>query len=296
MKHLFIVNPVAGKGKALAYMEAIKPLLEGKVQYKIEITKGQGHATELVRRYTSEADYIVYAVGGDGTINEVVNGMVGSKSALAIVPAGSGNDFIRTIYPKYPQEELLYRLLRGTVEQVDLVKVNDRYFLNIASVGIDAEVAYNVASFKKIKYIKGELAYILSILKTLWGYKSNQLKVALDGKEKCDKKILLLAVANGKYYGGGIQIAPSANVKDAKAHVYMVKELKLGRILRIIPKLFKAQHESEIDVEIYEANQVQIESKEAFRVNIDGEIIEAKMIQMQVLPEALQVIIPIECQ
>lgn len=292
MKHLFIVNPVAGKGKALAYMEAIKPLLEGKINYRIEITRGKGHATEIVKRYTSKENYIVYAVGGDGTINEVVNGMVGTGSALAIVPAGSGNDFIRTIYPKYDHEELLYRLLKGKTENVDLVKINNKYFLNIASVGLDAEVVYNATMFKKIKYIKGDLAYVMSIFKTLWRHKSNQLQVKLDGKIACDKKVLLIAVANGKYYGGGIPIAPSAVVNDAKAHIYMVKELKLRKILGLIPKLFKAKHESEPDVEVYKASQIHIRSHECFKVNIDGEILETNEVAMEVIPEGLQVIIP----
>lgn len=292
MKHVFIVNPVAGKGKALAYMEEIKPLLEGKVNYRIEMTQGKGHATVLAKAYTSQEDCIIYAVGGDGTINEVVNGMVGSGSKLAIVPAGSGNDFIRTIYPKCSHEELIYKLLRGRQETVDLVKLNNLYFLNIASVGIDAEVAYNASAFKKMKYIKGEFAYIASLVKTLFSYKVNDLKVRIDGHEACEKKVLLLAVANGKYYGGGIPIAPSAVVNDAKVNVYIVGELKFGRILRLIPRLFKAQHERAKDVTIYQATQIHIESKASFKLNIDGEIIQTTQVDMEVIPQGLQVIVP----
>ncbi|MGL5676680.1 MAG: diacylglycerol/lipid kinase family protein [Cellulosilyticaceae bacterium] len=292
MKHLFIVNPVAGKGKALVYMEAIKPLLEGKVDYRIEMTKGRGHATELVKAYTSKDDYIVYAVGGDGTINEVVNGMIGTSSALAIVPAGSGNDFIRTIYPKCNYEELLYKLLKGKRESVDLVRMNDKYFLNIASIGIDAEVVYNATAFKKLKYIKGDLAYVMSIFKTLWFYKTSRLKIALDGQETCDTHILLLAIANGKYYGGGIQIAPSAQVDDAKAHIYMVEQLKLRKILGLIPKLFKAKHEGATEVKVYKAQHVHVKSNDVFKLNMDGEIIETTEVEMEVLPEALQIIVP----
>ena len=292
MKHLFIVNPVAGKGRGIAYMETIKPLLEGKVDYSIEITNKRGEATEIVKKYTAKERCIVYAVGGDGTINEVVNGLIGTNSCLAIIPAGSGNDFIRTVYPKTINEDFVQKLLEGKKEAIDLIKVNDRYFLNIASVGIDAEVAYHATTFKKVKYMRGNLIYIMSILKTLWSHKSNQLKIELDGEINFDKKILLLAVANGKYYGGGIPIAPSASVNDAWAHVYMVKELKLRRILQLIPKLFKAKHEKESDVEVYKAHQIHIQSNEKFRVNIDGEIIETNEVEMEVVPKALEVIIP----
>lgn len=292
MKHLFVVNPAAGKGKGTEYIHQIKAIFEGKEDYYIEVTEKKGQATEIVRNYTSKEDYIVYAIGGDGTINEVVNGMAGSRSRLAIIPAGSGNDFIRTIYPRYDKEELLHKLLNGKTENIDLVKVNEKYFLNIVSVGIDAEVAFNVEAFKRMRYIKGNVAYLLSIFKTLFGYKCTKLRVMLDGKETCDKKVLLLAVANGKFYGGGIPIAPHADVNDAMADVCLVKELKLGKILTIIPKLFKARHEEVREVEVYRAGQIEIESDEAFRVNIDGEIFETSKVNMQVMPQAIQVVVP----
>ena len=292
MKHLFIVNPAAGKGKGMQYITEIKSLLEGKADYCIKITEKKGQATEIVKQYTSKDDYIVYAIGGDGTINEVVNGMVGSGSSLAIIPAGSGNDFIKTIYPKYNKGELLHKLLNGRTECIDLVKINEKYFLNIVSVGVDAEVAFNAIAFKKMKYIKGEAAYLMSIFKTLCSYKSTQFKVILDGKQTCDKKILLLAVANGRFYGGGIPIAPHAKVNDAKADICLVKELKFGKILTIIPKLFKAKHEEAEEVEVYRANQIEIESAELFRVNIDGEIVTANKVNMQVMPQAIQIVIP----
>lgn len=292
MKHLFIVNPVAGKGKGSAYIETIKAIMAGRTDYSIEITKEKGHATQIARDYTSKEDYIVYAIGGDGTINEVVNGMVGSKSTLAIIPAGSGNDFIRTIYPRYEQKTLIHKLLEGKVIPVDLMKINQKYFLNIASVGIDAEVAFHAEGFKKMKFIKGELAYIISIFTTLFTYKSHRLKVILDGEEACNHRVLLLAVANGRFYGGGIQIAPSAKINDAKVDICMVKELKLLKIFPLIPKLFKARHEESVDVEVYRAQQVEIESEDSFRVNIDGEIVQANKVTMQVMANALQVVVP----
>lgn len=292
MKHLFIINPAAGKGKGTIFVEHIKRLMDGRAEYYIEITKRKGEATEIVRKYTHEDDYIIYAVGGDGTINEVVNGMVGSESILAIIPAGSGNDFIRTIYPHHKQEELLYKLLNGRRECIDVFKINEKYFLNIASVGLDAEIVFNAGLFKNKSYIKSDAAYIISIFKTLFGYKSRKFRVSLDGKETCHNKILLLAVANGRFYGGGIPIAPKAKVDDAKADICLVKDLKLRKIFSIIPKLFKARHDEAEEVEFYRASQIKIESAEKFRVNIDGEIAEADKINIEVMPQAIQVIVP----
>ncbi|MGL4344034.1 MAG: diacylglycerol/lipid kinase family protein [Cellulosilyticaceae bacterium] len=292
MKHLFIVNPVAGKGKGMAYIEEIKPLLEGRLDYHIEVTKGEGDATEIARAYTQKETCIVYAVGGDGTINEVVNGMVGTQSALAIVPTGSGNDFIRTIYPNCAKEELLYKLLKGRIETIDLVRINHKYFLNIASVGIDAEVVFNATEFKKMKYIKGDMAYIISIFKTLLKHKSVQLKIKIDGEFACDQKILLATVANGKFYGGGIQIAPEALVNDAKVDIYLVEDLKFLKILSVLPKLFRAKHHEIKEVKMYRAAEVAIESEQLFKLNIDGEITTTNQVEMQVMPQAIQVVVP----
>lgn len=292
MKHLFIINPVAGKGKGIEFIKEIETLLEGKADYHIEITKQRGDATQIARRYTSEGEYIVYAVGGDGTINEVVNGMAGSSSALAIVPTGSGNDFIRTLYPKCAKEDLLHKLLEGQRECIDLVKADEKYFLNIASVGIDAEIVFNAEPIKKIKYIKEDMAYIISIFKTLFKHKSKQFKVMLDGKENCHKKILLLAVANGRFYGGGIPIAPHAQLDDAKIDICLVRDLKLGKILTIIPKLFKARHEEDKAIEVYKVKKIEIESDEIFRLNIDGEILQTNKVKMEIIPQAIQIVVP----
>lgn len=293
MKHLFIINPVAGNGRTLEYVEKIKTLLGNKEDYIIEITQREGHATELAKQYTSKQDYRVYAVGGDGTVNEVLNGMAETKSSLAIIPAGSGNDFARTIYPsKYDEKELLSRLLTAESRLVDLSKVEDKYFLNIASVGLDAEVASNANQIKKCRFIKGEFAYILGIFKTLASFKINPLKVVIDKKIVLNKRILLMAVANGKYYGGGIKIAPKANVKDGQFDIYLVNDMGLIRILNVLPKLFKGTHEEVKEVEVYKAQQVKIWSKDPITVNIDGEIRKMGNIHMQIIPKAISIVMP----
>ncbi|WP_187119280.1 diacylglycerol/lipid kinase family protein, partial [Clostridium polynesiense] len=120
MKHLFIINPEAGKGKALGYIEIIHRVFENiKEPYFIEITKYPGHATEIVQKYSLKGEYRVYSIGGDGTLNEVLNGVVGTKSTLAIVPAGSGNDFIKNI-TSTKDEDLLYRTVTGEEKYIDL--------------------------------------------------------------------------------------------------------------------------------------------------------------------------------
>ncbi len=293
MKALFVVNPVAGKGKSLELIKSFEPIIKERIPYKIEFTKKKGEATEIVRRYTSQEDYVVFAVGGDGTINEVVNGMVGTNSSLAIVPTGSGNDFIRSIYDQYTLEELLVALIEGTDKQIDLIQIDEKYFLNIASVGLDAEVVYNASNYKKMKFIKGDMAYIISLIKTVLGPKGTYAKVLIDGKQMCDESILLLAVANGSFYGGGIHMVPSAKVNDGLADVCLIRETRLRKLLKLVPRLLKARHTEAKEVEVYHAKEISIEARDGCKVNIDGEVISAHKINMRMVPEGIKIRLPL---
>ena len=296
MKALFIINPVAGKGKSEQIIRSFEPIIEGKMPYIIETTKAKGEAAEIVKHYTSQEDYLVFAVGGDGTVNEVVNGMAGTNSSLAILPTGSGNDFVRSIYGKYTIEELLIDLLEGKDEAIDLVKIGKRYFLNISSVGLDAEVVYNANQYKKIKFIKKDMAYVFSLFKTIFGPKGTQAKVIMDGKEICDEPILLLAVANGAFYGGGIPMVPTAKINDQLLEVCLVRETRLRKIIKVLPKVFKAEHINTPEVELYKAKEIEIEAKDGCKLNIDGEIVKAHKIKMNIVPQGIKMRIPAKNQ
>ncbi|MDT8717410.1 diacylglycerol kinase family lipid kinase [Clostridium sp. 19966] len=292
MKYLFIVNPKAGKGRGLQYIENIKHIIDNKIDYRIEVTNKSGHATEIARKYSHDEEYIICSVGGDGTLNEVVNGMAGGKSTLAIIPTGSGNDFVRTIYPKYILKDLFSKVICGDTKLVDLIKINEKYFLNIASVGLDADVAYNAIKFKKNKFISGSMAYMLSVFKTLLNKRGTWVKLNIDGTQYDYKKLLLIAISNGKSYGGGIHITPQAEVDDGFADICMIENLRLLRIFRMMPKLFRAQHLQVKEVKMYKAQEIEIEGRSEFKVNVDGEIVSASNIKIQVIPKALKIIIP----
>lgn len=294
MKSLFIVNPTAGKKKGLEFIKAFESEIADKTDYIIEVTKEKGQATKIARRYSSEDDYIIYAVGGDGTVNEVVNGMAGSGSILAIIPTGSGNDMVRSIYPSYSNEELLRRLLIGSVKKIDLYKTDESYYLNIASVGLDADIVFNADKYKKKSYIKGEFTYLISLFKSLLGKKGVRAKVLFDGQEVYDKDFLLLTVSNGRFYGGGIPITPHAELDDGVPDVCFIKETKLRKLLPVLPKVFKQTHEETDVVEVYHPQKVEIIGEKAFRVNVDGEVWETKHIIMEVIPNSFQILVPFD--
>ena len=292
MKSLFIINPAAGKKKGLEFIKAFEEEIKGKTEYVIEVTQGKGEATAIARKYSQQDDYIIYAVGGDGTVNEVVNGMAGSNSVLAILPTGSGNDMVRSLYPSCSNEELLRKLLEGTIKPIDLYKVEDKYFLNIASVGLDADIVFNADKYKQKAYIKGELAYLISLFKTLLGPKGVEAQVYFDDQKVYDGRFLLLTVSNGKYYGGGIPITPHAIIDDGLPDVCFIKETRLSKLMPVLPKVFRSAHEEADIVEVYHPKKVELVGGQNFRANIDGEIWETDHISMQVLPQGIKVLVP----
>lgn len=292
MKHLFIINPKAGKGKALEIISEIKKIFkEIEEEFIIEITERPGHATELVKNYVKEENYRVYAVGGDGTLNEVLNGMVSSHSCLGVIPTGSGNDFVKSICKKTMSQDILKNTILGETKLIDLAKINDRYFINISSVGIDAEVTDNARKLKKFPFISGGMAYMLSFFNTIFSYKCRDIELKIDDREIASQ-ITLLALANGKYYGGGMKVAPYADIQDGVLDICVVDKLSRTRMVALFPKLIKGEHTEEEEVSFYKGKNVTLKANEEIAVNIDGEIIKSQKINFNIIPQSIKVIIP----
>jgi YegS/Rv2252/BmrU family lipid kinase len=291
MRHLFVVNPKAGKGKGLKYVGWIHKYFQGSGDtYHVEFTKGPGDATEIVKRYVGTGDYRVYSIGGDGTLNEVLNGIVNSSSSLSVIAAGSGNDFFRNI-DEASGESLLYRTIAGTEKLVDIGKVNGRFFINVASAGIDAEVAYNADRFKSLPLFKGMASYAAGVFYTVFKYKSVSSVVKV-GTSSSNKETLLFAVANGKYYGGGMKIAPFADISDGYLDIYHVDRINPFRIMLLFPKLIKGSHGAIKEVSYFRSTAVVISSDREFLLNIDGEISKVSEASFEIVPKGLKLVVP----
>jgi len=292
MKHLFIINPIAGKGKTSSIIPKIEKIFENRNdEYVIEVTKYEGHATEIVRDYTSKDRYRVYSAGGDGTLNEVLNGIVDSNSSLAVIPSGTGNDFIKSVCEDYQSEDILIRTIDGQEEAVDLARVNGRYFINIASVGFDAEVVYNTIKFKKLPGVKGKFAYTLGILHTLFTYRSKNLYIDIDGS-KINVKATLLAVANGKCYGGGMLVAPKARINDGEFDICLVRHLSKLKIARLFPLLIRGEHDTMDVVTMLKGKKVKVVSEKEIAFNVDGEVGKVKEVEFEIIPNKIEVVMP----
>lgn len=291
---MFIVNPVAGKGKALRFTSEIESRFEGFGHtYEISVTKAPGHAKEIAREAASRHDRIrLYSVGGDGTLNEVVNGIAGSGTELGIIPCGSGNDAARSLYTVLDPVELIKVLPVSGSVPVDLGRLNDKLFINIASTGFDADVVLNRNYFKGFPLISGPASYILGVLAALIKCKKYKLKVTLDDKEPIEKELLLSIFANGSYYGGGMKAAPSAKIDDGILNFYLVDSCNRLKVLRFFPRFRKGLHETMKEVTHIQGTKAIIESHAPFPVNIDGEVNLETRVSVEILPRSISIIVP----
>lgn len=293
MKHIFIINPVAGKGKSIEFKEKIEDIFKDlDLKYEIVITEKSGYATRKVKELTSKEKCRVYSIGGDGTLNEVLNGMIGSDSSLAVIPAGSGNDFARTLYGDISCDNILQKLIYGKEKTIDVAKLNERYYLNISSVGFDANVVNNARKYKKYRLISGPMAYAIGLINSLITFKSMKLIFEVDGKE-IDTEMYLIAVANGKCYGGGISIAPNAEIEDGFLDVYAIRRPKVHRLIRFLPKVIKGKDIRDIDEVTYiKCKKIRVKAKDEITTNIDGEIAFLNDMTFEIIPKAINIIVP----
>lgn len=292
MKHIFIINPAAGKGRSLELIPFIQKCFEDKPEHCIiRVTEYPGHATEIAREYCSVEICRVYSVGGDGTVNEIVNGMAGSDSSLGVIPTGSGNDFLRSIQPEYEIKEMIRQIIAAEDKYIDLARVNDKYFINISSIGFDAQVVFNAKKFKRIPLIPGRLAYLFSILYTVFQKRVYNITMDIDGKRQ-NRTILLAAVANGRYYGGGMLPAPEAQLNDGLLDVCLVEQVSRVKILSFFPKYINGTHGEMREVSFHRGRKITVESDKNICLNIDGEIFIEKIIEFEIIKDGIRIIFP----
>ena len=291
MEHVFIINPVAGHGKALKFIHQIRNFFTGKnIKYIIKLTKYAGHATEIAKKYAALGANRIYSVGGDGTLNETVNGIIGSNSSLGILPGGTGNDFLKSITDN--KDDILNRTILGPTHKIDVGKVNDRYFLNISSVGFDAQVAYTTNRIKKFPLMNGSFAYIAGVFLTLLKNKDYLLDLTIDDKNFTNATILI-TVSNGIYYGGGMKPSPNALIDDGFFDVCLINKKNTFQIIKFLPKFIKGEHNNIGGVSFYRCKTLKIKNDYPVPLNIDGEVSLSTNSSFEIIPKGINIIIPV---
>jgi|SRR5581483_3806078 len=291
---LIILNPAANRGD-MAHHRSVVRNRSAQEQADYRETVKQGDARAWAMQAAAEGRPII-VVGGDGTVNEVVNGMLssGRRVPLGIVPAGSGNDFACYAL-KLPRDPVaaLERAFNGRLVDVDAGTINGTYFVATFSIGLDADIAATTNWMRKIPLMHGgQLYYTSALWQLLFGYQHCPwLKLCLDGQydQEVERRYVLMATTNGPTYGAGFRINPAADYSDGLLDICTIDYAPLLRSLKLLPVVKKGEHAGLPEVTFYRAKVIHIECKQTTNIQIDGEVIRAANLDAKVLPAALQV-------
>lgn len=290
-----ILNPASNRGNMGHFRRLVRKRLAHTPGEYVE-TSRRGEAREVARKAAEDGRSVVM-VGGDGTVNEVVNGLLSAsrKVPLGIIPAGSGNDFAcQTLHLPRDPAEAIEHAFTGAVKSVDAGIANDRYFANSFSVGLDADIAAAAEGMKHLPFMSGLLLYYSSTLRQLFfGYgRCPWMTFTLDGQPIGGEQLqryVLLAITNGPTYGGGFRINPQADNTDGRFDVCAIRYAPLGRALRLLPVVQKGQHAGQKEVTFLHGQTLHIECPSGVNAQMDGETMHATVYDVRLLPEALLV-------
>jgi diacylglycerol kinase (ATP) len=292
MIYYFVVNKISGNGKGLKVWKKVEKLLQEKqVNYQVRFTERPKHAVEIVKEFSSEACHAVVAVGGDGTIHDVANGLIHSNIPLGIIPAGSGNDLARALDIPMDYKRALERILRGKKRKMDVGKIDEEYCMTVTGIGFDGKVAEinNIAKYKDLLNLVrlGDLSYGLSVLHALFQYRPVRIQLKIDGEVQSFSNVWFIAIANTPNYGGGIKICPDACYDDGLFDICIVHSVTKWELLHTFPKAYKGKHVSHPSVTMIKGKQVEIIAEPPIIVQSDGEILTKTPVNVTIQKEAL---------
>jgi YegS/Rv2252/BmrU family lipid kinase len=288
-RHLLLVNPSSGSGRAAKLLpEAESELREHDAAFRTVLTRSLAHGIEEALA-AAEAGEVPVVMSGDGLIGAIGGALAGSKTPLGVIPGGRGNDFARAVGIPTEIPEAVANLLGGHEREIDVGEANGERFLCIASTGFDSD-CNRLAN--ETKLVRGNLVYAYSALRTLASWKPADFVVTIDG-ERHEHRGYSVAIANSKAFGGGMLVAPDAELDDGLYDVVLTgEESKLG-FVRNLPKVFKGTHVSQDEVIVARAREVRIEADRPFAVYADGDHLADLPATVRLLPRALRVVAPL---
>lgn len=299
----FIVNPASANGSTGRLWEKLAGVIERDLpEFEVAFTEAANHASELTREALRDGFEMVVSVGGDGTINEVVNGFFESGAAinpeavLGVVSRGTGSDFIKTL--GIPKEiERVSGVLRGrNVRKCDVGRFTcmgddggqiERYFINIADFGIGGETVERVN--RTTKAFGGFISFLYGVLTTLFTYQSKFVKIKIDEQYECEKLINNVVIANGQFFGGGMWIAPRAKVDDGLFDILVIEHMSLFESLANIPDIYRGRHMDHPKVEWLRGAHVVADSPDRVLLDVEGEQIGRLPAKFDIIPAAMNV-------
>jgi YegS/Rv2252/BmrU family lipid kinase len=287
-----LVNPHSAHGRTLKLLPEVEQILDARrVEFRVQRTRGLEHGVDHALQ-AIEAGEVPVVMSGDGLVGAVGGAMAGSETPLGILPGGRGNDLARVLGIPSEPEAAVEVLLAGHSRRIDVGEANGKRFLCIASVGFDSE-ANRIANESKL--LRGNLVYAYAALRALLAWKPARFTIAVDGQRQRFTGYSV-AVANSKAYGGGMFIAPDAELDDSEFDVVTIGEISKFRYASNLPKVFKGTHVEDDDVNVFRASHLELSASKPFRVYADGEHITDLPATLRVLPQALSVLVPAQAE
>jgi YegS/Rv2252/BmrU family lipid kinase len=283
-----LVNPSSAGGKTLKLLPRVEAVLdERRIDFRVQRTKGIEHGVDQALA-AIEAGELPVVMSGDGLVGAVGGAMAGSEVPLGIIPGGRGNDLARVLEIPDEPEAAVAVVLAGESRRIDVGEANGKRFLGIVSVGFDSEASRRA---NETRFLRGNLVYTYALVRTLIGWKPAQFTIAI-GSERHTAHGYFVCVANNKAYGGGMFIAPDADLEDGEFDVVTIGEVGKLRFVANLPKVLKGTHLGEDEVTLHRARRLQLSASRPFPVYADGEHLTELPVSLRILPRALSVLAP----
>lgn len=300
MKYVFVVNPYSGKSELKEDLFEKLEKYKDKIEYEICNLNSRERTIEYIKDYCThhKEDVVFVAVGGDGTLNTVVNAVMGFDNAIVTCyPCGSGNDFVK-IYGGKDKFLKLDNLINGVETKIDVMKVNDMYSVNVTNFGFEAAVCDVANKVRRKKIIGGKRSYTTGIIVSIFKSMKTKCKIIADDEVIAEKSVLLGGLANGKYVGGAYKCAPYSDNEDGLLEVCIVKPISIFRFASLIGKYKEGKHLDNPKLRKFinykRAKNVVIEATDKFKICLDGEIYTGNHFEIENMKQVLRFIKPKE--
>lgn len=285
----FLVNPKSGRGTGLAHLDRIR-VLASQAGAGLVVSRSAVHLAEQARRAAEDGVERLLVVGGDGTMHHAAQGLTGTSCALGVIPLGSGNDLAGTLKVPPDLDAAVRRALSGEVRRIDLAKVGEVWCVGYAGVGFDSECARFA---NEVKVLKGPLIYPYALIHTLATFQPPGMRIVHDGGV-FEGRVMFITVANLPRFGGGMRIAPDAEIDDGLLDLVIVKEIPRLVLLNVFPKVYSGRHVGHPAVTLVRTRRVEVTLDRAMTMYGGGEPVcpmaPGETVAVEVVPRALAVI------
>lgn len=283
---LLLVNRSSRRGKES--FSAVVSQLQPNFHLLEESTEQPRQISDLIRRYRHQVDLVIIG-GGDGTLNAAIEGLIDTQLPLGILPLGTANDLARTLEIPTSIPKACQIIADGEVKRIDLGKVNDKYFFNVASLGLSVEITQQLSGELKRRW--GVLAYAIAALQVV--YRARPFKAEICYLDRSIQvKTVQIAIGNGRFYGGGMVVDDDATIEDSKLDLYSLEIRKWWQIFPLIPAIMRGKQGNWPGVRTLEGQEIEIYTRKPYPINTDGEITTHTPAKFQLVPQALPVIVP----